>query len=367
MNYPVSTLQELLDALSSVSENSTIIIQNDIEIEKPVTIESNYHVDIDLDGNILTTVFNSAPNDTAFTISNSEVAIYHGSIISDSENIFTVTNSSILTLGQDLSITASGGVANAIRKGAIIQSGAEIICTAMNGCAIYVEGYTNSKVNSSYCLESGKLESFVNAVEVMKKGCVAMSGGVIDGNQEAAIVKTDSTATIVEIIGGMYRGYVPEGSIDTNLYHTELDDNGFYHVLENEVDESEQEQTEASEQKATEVAQDTEVIDSTPAEIEEVEVTEVEGKQTEQTKEIKEQEITSVPRSIALKRSTTVYSIPSFKKPAGNVIGSITILEGEFTDPVTSIAYKKIQYRVPGSGIKAIGYIVASAIGGNNS
>ena len=68
--------------------------------------------------------------------------------------------------------------------------------------------------------------------------------------------------------------------------------------------------------------------------------------------------------SYILKKSTQVFASPNKKFPIDDIVGPIRVLDGEYTDFANNLVFKRVQYRLPGNGRKAVGYVLKSAVTG---
>ena len=394
MVYTVSTFQELLDAISAVTDESTITLSSDIELTSAVEINTTENIHFDLNENSITTSV-----DNVFTITSGTVDFSNGIINSIGDTIISIVGTANATLHSDLVVFANNGsVAKVGKKGQLTISGAEITCNA-DATAIFVEGYTNSLTNSKLTMTSGYLNSKNTAIEVTKKGIVEISGGSISANNDIAIVRGDSTATKVSITKGNIHGSFPEDAVDTSISDMEDAGYGDYIIKEKSTDsviedtpveETPVETTDNSDTVETSVeSADAEESDSesiqpiiedtqvepkvTPAI--EPEVAPVPTQNTSDTESIaapvdppvaedtvEPQNFDTDDTSTVFYDPTLVYVIPSFTRPMTTIIGAVNILGGTFIDPVTNDIYTKISFKLPGNGKKAIGYVIASKV-----
>ena len=389
MQISVSNLQELLEGIQNINEQTTINITEDFTIDSVVNINTDQVVYIDLGGNTLT-----ANVDNAFTISGGVIWIANGSIKSTANLLITIDGSASVVLHENLTINGTGKIASVGKKGHLFFNGATAICTLTENPAISVEGYTRATANSTFTMRSGCLISENStAIEVSKRGIVEILGGKIHADG-IAIQKIDDTNTVVTISGATIVGSVPDGTYFEPVDTDDMDIKDQTDTIQDDSSETSTSGTDITDIESTEdpivettsqfPENDTDSIEDTfesPIDVEvqtdiaetitasepEEPANDVEIMQTTEPEQIvvkmfaTEQHIAPV-KSAALKTSTIVYSIPNAKYPIGNIIGSIRIFNEEHIDPVTNTKFVRIEYKLPGIGRRAIGYIFASAI-----
>lgn len=409
MNYTVGTLQELVDVIPQITEQSTINITEYLEITEPIVINNDNVIYIDLNDNTL-----AVYADNAFVISGGEIWITNGIIDGDCSNLISIEGMATVVLYDNLSVSNTGTIANVGKKGQLYINGAEVHCTSENP-AISVEGYTRATDNSKFIMMTGYLTSTGTSIEVSKRGIANIQGGNIYSKSGVAISKADDTATKVEISGGLFNGTVPEGSIELSYYDILDTSDGYWTIIakastESDTDFSAEDmntQEEVQPESITEpvvepieIASDDDEVqaDSNVNENEEIsEEPENEEKNPQVTEETVESVEESTPEvvvepiietpepdviveekveqpiveehtstSTILKKATNVYLVPNHTKLLTSIIGAVTILGGEFTDPKTKEVYTKVSFKLPGNGKKAIGYVIASNFGRNN-
>ena len=406
MNYAVGTLQELVEVLSQITEQSTINISNHIQLDTPLEINNENVIYIDLNEN---TIYAEVGN--AIRVYNGEVWFTNGIIDGHCANLISIEGPASVVLYDALHVSNSGSIADVTKKGQLFVNGAEIYCDN-DSYAISVEGYTRATANSKFTMMSGYFISKGTSIEVTKRGIVDIQGGTIDSQSGTVISKGDDTDTKVEISGGLFDGTVPEGSIELSYYDILDTSDGYWTIAakvstESDTDSSAEEmnpQEEVQPESITEsvvepieIGSDDEVqADSNVNDNEEIsEPSENEEKNPTVTEETVEpiEEHTPEPvvepiiethepeviveekveqpiveeqtsTSTILKKATNVYLIPNHTKLLTSIIGAVTILGGEFTDPKTKEVYTKVSFKLPGNGKKAIGYIVASNLRG---
>ena len=398
MNYTVGTLQELVEVISQVTEQSTIKIVDYITIDEKVEINNDNVIYIDLNDNTVEVLI-----DSAFTINGGEIWFTNGIIDGNCNNLISIEGTATVVLYDNLNVSNTGTIATVGKKGQMFINGAEIHCDSESP-AIFVEGYTRALANSKLTMMTGYITSVGTTIEVTKRGIVEIQEGNIYSNSGVAISKGDDTATIVSVTGGLFNGTIPEGSVDTNNFIVTNTNDGYFSVSPKEenvaedsvvltqddspVDSSVEEPTDAvsedviepevasvektSNEVSVEPAEDT--VDTTPVE---------ESKETVElvVEPTPEPEVILAPRSVneseevqqvnevkststILKKPTKVYVIPNHAHLLTTIIGAVNILGGEFTDPKTMEVYTKVSFKLPGNGKKAIGYVVASNLGG---
>jgi outer membrane biosynthesis protein TonB len=264
-------------------------------------------------------------------------------------------------------------------------------------------------------MESGSISAYgdFHGIDVIKKGSVTVNGGGIYAFSKA-ISKEDNSSTTVTVIAGTFKGELPEDSIIGDT--TDPDADGVYTVTAKSVVAEEVNDPMLSEESTSDPVDTTDIVEDSSIETtdtvdepvvesvdepiveqpevvkeqpkaakktktkktKKVEVKKVEEKVEDKNVEVEEVEtkkaeekpivevIKSDPvkttTSYALRSNTTVYLTPSTKKPVGSVIGAVTLVGNEVTDPSTGVSYRKIIYVLRGIGKKAVGFIPASAI-----
>lgn len=385
MNYTVGTLQELVEVLSQITEQSTINISDYIQITEPLEINNENVIYIDLNEN---TIYAEVGN--AIRVYNGEVWFTNGIIDGHCSNLISIEGSASVVFYDALHISNSGSIADVTKKGQLFVNGAEIYCDN-DSYAISVEGYTRATANSKFTMMSGYFTSKGTSIEVTKRGIVDIQDGTINSQSGTVISKGDDTETKVYISGGLFNGSVPKRSVDTENYeimHTTDDywtvssksawadeDNSDIEPDDIEEELPIEEEPESVVKSFEEVSNDSDVDSDTDTDSEETiqndvqeeipEEPENEEKNPPVVEEKVEQPIVEAQNStsIILKKATNIYLVPNHTKLLTSIIGAVTILGGEFTDPKTKEVYTKVLFKLPGNGKKAIGYVIASSLG----
>lgn len=403
MTYTVSTLQELLDTIASATDGDLISVSSNLEISEPITLSTTNSLTIDFGLNNVTLNAGITIASGSFTFTKANFICYVSpSIIVDGVD-------STLTMGSAVQAVGDGTVISVTKKATLIVDGANLGSdpNSGTGAVITVEGYTNAKANSHVIMNSGSISAYgdFHGIDVTKKGVVTVNGGGIYAFSKA-ISKEDDTATVVTVIAGTFKGDLPEDSIVGDT--TEPDTDGVYVITaKTEIPEEAEEPIVSEESSSDEVEETVTDPSSDDADTEDdIEENSVESEDTvddpiieevqEETPEVNDLEdqpiveeqkieepkvdepniedrpivqLRSNPvksatniTSYALKSNTTVYLTPSTKRPIGSVIGAVTLVGNEVTDPVTGTNFRKIVYVLRGNGKKAVGFISASAI-----
>jgi hypothetical protein len=369
MTTSVSTLQELLEAIASASNNDTIQLLDSISITSSSEITSSVALTIDLNSNTI-----SISVEKGLYITGGTYTFTNGSITSAVSNgIWIEGADTSVTLGNNSVVTGIGTIVDVQKKSNLIVDGGSITSVAGDGPAVSVEGYTNANTNSAITVYYGTVDGGSNnAINVSKKGACYVHGGIVSSEADA-IFKADDTATIVEITCGTFKGNIPEGAVDESIATiSEPNEEGFYTVITNDTD------TDADTDVDTETDTDTET-DSDPVDVdtdtdaEPVDPVDLDtdtdadtDADTETDTDTEEPEPTPAEsKSFVIKKSARIFNTPSLKHPIDDIVGPILILDGTYEDS-NGISYKKVKYTLPGSGRKAVGYVFSSAVNGDS-
>ena len=383
MTLTVSTLQELLESIASSNDGDSIVFSDNIIISESTEFSTNNNLVINLATCNLTL-------DAPLTLTSGNFIFQGGNIICNTSPAVVLDGADTqVTFGENLQAVGAGTVVSVTKKAVFVMDGATIGTDPESGegAVVTVEGYTNANANSKLVLMSGSISAYGNyhGVDVSKKGIVEVHGGGIYSFSKA-ISKEDNTATVVTVNGGEFKGEIPEGSVDDTLYDiSDPDANGVYTVSD-KVDSDSESDSEVDSDIDSEVdptPEPTKDADS-DSDSEEVDAytnedSDVEQDPTPEPTPISESdsdsdvdpkpEPTPTPdsdskTSVALTNVVRVFAIPSIKYPIDDIIGAITILDGEYTDPETNIVFKRVEYKLPGNGRKAVGYVFASTVTG---
>ena len=324
MKYTVRTLQELLDALDGISEISEVDLARDISINEPVEISVD-SVSINLMDNTL-----YIHCDSGFKVIRGTVELENGVISATSDYPLVVEGSdSVINLNSQLSIVGTNNIAKVTKKGKLHNCGAQIASYGKEGSAIVVEGYTIASDNSQFIQNSGAISvSDQDAIGVLKRGQVLIAGGMVDAHQYNIVSKLDSSATLVAVTEGSFRGLLPEDSIQDGVNLTRSTD-GCY-LVGDKIYSSMLSATQSHNEPEIEVNDQ-----STSEPISEFN-----------------------PWSSVFKKPTTVYASPSLKTPRGLLLGAYTVYKESVTDTATGKQFAPIKYRIPGDGRTVTGYIL---------
>lgn len=388
MTITVSTLQELLEAIASASNNDTIQLLDSISITSSTEITSVVDLTIDLNSNSI-----SISTEKGLFITGGTYTFTNGSITSAvSDGIWIEGADTSITFGNNLIVTGIGTVVDVQKKSNLVIDGGSVTSVAGDGPAVSVEGYTNANTNSAVTVYYGTVDGGGNnAINVSKKGACYVHGGIISSEVDA-ICKADDTSTIVEITCGTFKGNIPEGAVDESIATiSDPNEDGFYTVITNDTDvdvdtETDIDPVDVDTDTDTDLDTDTDTTIDTnmdtnddsdvdadsDSDIDPVDDTSVDNEPdlapTPDPEPAPKPVILSASNdektSAALKKPTRVYATPSLKHPIDDIIGAVRILAGEYSDSTTGIAFKRIEYTLPGNGRKAVGFIFASTVTG---
>ena len=379
MTITVSTLQELLEAIASASNNDTIQLLDSISITSSTEITSSVALTIDLNSNTI-----SISAEKGLLITGGTYTFTNGSITSAVSNgIWIEGADTSVTLGNNSVVTGIGTIVDVQKKSNLVIDGGSVTSVAGDGPAVNVEGYTNANTNSAITVYYGTVDGGGNnAINVSKKGACYVHGGIISSEADA-ICKADDTATIVEITCGTFKGNIPEGSVDESIATiSDPNEEGFYTVITNDTDSDADTETD-TEPDVDPVDTDTDVEPVDPVDLDTDTDADTEtdvdpepeptpdpdtdtDSDTETDTDTEEPEPTPAEsKSFVIKKSARIFKTPSLKHPIDDIVGPILILDGTYEDS-KGISYKKVKYTLPGSGRKAVGYVFASAVNGDS-
>lgn len=383
MTITVSTLQELLEAIASASNNDTIQLLDSISITSSAEITSSVALTIDLNSNTI-----SISAEKGLYITGGTYTFTNGFITSAVSNgIWIEGADTSVTFGSNLAVTGIGTVVDVQKKSNLVIDGGSITSVAGDGPAVSVEGYTNANTNSAITVYYGTVDGGSNnAINVSKKGACYVHGGIISSEVDA-ICKADDTATIVEITCGTFKGNIPEGAVDESISTiSDPNEEGFYTVITNDTDADSDTETDIdADVDPVDIDTDTDVEPVDPVDLDTDTDADTEtdvnpepeptpdpdtdtdtDSDTETDTDTEEPEPTPAEsKSFVIKKSARIFKTPSLKHPIDDIVGPILILDGTYEDS-NGISYKKVKYTLPGSGRKAVGYIFASAVNGAN-
>ena len=382
----VSTLQELLEAIASASNGDTIQLNNSIFIESSTEISSELDLMIDLNLNKI-----SISTERGLIFTNGSYELIHGCIeIFNPYGICTEGSGTKVIFGNDLQISGLCPILSVLKKSEVVINGAYLDGYASSdipSSVIRVEGYTNAKNNSVVIVESGTINGGTNnCIDISKKGAVFIRGGVVSSDNHA-IYKSDGTSTVAEIVGGLYRGFIPDNTIDTENYSaisSNLNGDSFY-TVETLADVGDISSVEATNNLIT--FNPSETFDINDNSNEDIAEPIVESKSNDELADVVEEikdpgtkdlahgiveksknaVIDNSLTSIIVKRPIQIFKTPSTKHPMDTIVGSVILFSDIYEDLNTKKTFKRVQYRVPGSGRKVVGYAFASAIVGENN
>ena len=377
MTYTASTLQELLDALDGISESSEITLTDDIEITSAVEISTDT-VTINLDHHTIT-----ISADNAFKVVKGLLIFTSGLVSATCEFPVIVEGADAAIEFADLSVLGTSNIAKITKKGKLYNTGAQITSSGTTGAAIVVEGYTIAAENSRYAQLSGELFApEQNAIEVCKRGQVLLAGGTVDAGENFVVYKSDSSATAVEVTGGTFCGTLPSDTVIPEGFAVgTMNASGYYSVSAEETAESDN----SSEEISSDFDTDSEEDEATPLESSSEYDKPEEDAQSEVTEEppivtveipltqksVRDDQhddsnpdesvkvVETVFKSDVLYKPTPIFASPCYKFPQGLIIGAYTILGEAILDSVSGDKFLPIQYKLPGNGRIAIGYILA--------
>ena len=383
MTFTVSTLQELLETIASSNEGDSIQLSADITISELTEFTTSNDLVINLSSNNITL-------DAAIKVTSGNFVFTNGNFICNtSPAIILESTDAQVTLGENIQAVGTGTVVSVTKKATLVIDGATIGTDPESGegAVVTVEGYTNANSNSKFVMMSGSISAYgdYHGVDVTKKGIAEVHGGGIYSFSKA-ISKEDESVTVVTVNGGSFKGELPEGSVDTSLYTISApDENGVYTVFETDSDSDSDTEVESDTEVDSEPVQDSDVITDTDIDVdsENDSDSEVDPKPTPNTDSDSEtdsdsdvnqeptQEPTPAPTldddnktSVALTKATRVFAIPNIKYPIDDIIGAVTIFDGNYVDPNTNIIFKRVEYKLPGNGRKTVGYVFASTVTG---
>lgn len=371
MTYTASTLQELLDALDGISEASEITLTDDIEINSAVEISTDT-VTINLDHHTIT-----ISADNAFKVVKGLLIFTSGLVSATCEFPFVVEGADAAIEFANLSVLGTSNIAKITKKGKLYNTGAQITSSGTTGAAIVVEGYTIAAENSRYTQLDGELFApEQNATEVCKRGQVLLAGGTIDAGENFVVYKSDSSATAVEATGGTFCGKLPSDTVIPEGFAIgTMNASGYYSVSAEETAESDNsseeirsdfdndsEEAEATSLESSSEDDQPEITEEPPIVTVEIPLTQKSVRDDQHDDSHPDESVNVVEavfKSDVLYKPTPIFASPCYKFPQGLIIGAYTILGEAILDSVSGDKFLPIQYKLPGNGRIAIGYILA--------